>query len=101
MPGGVIVGDSGVCCCVPAFNVMYDINCSSAITSLCLLILQYNKHNILQNRTIQQHNTMQYNTKQHIAINAIQYNTIQCNAILYNKYNTIQYIQYNQYSTIQ
>ena len=30
-PGGVIVGDSGLCCCVPCL--------SSAIISLCLLIL--------------------------------------------------------------
>ena len=39
MSGGVIVGDSGLCCCGPAFNVMCDVNCSSAITSHCLLIL--------------------------------------------------------------
>ena len=30
MPGGVTVGDSGLCCCVPCL--------SSAIVSLCLLI---------------------------------------------------------------
>ena len=30
-PGGVTVGDSGLCCCVPCL--------SSAIISLCLLIL--------------------------------------------------------------
>ena len=35
MPGGVIVGDSGLCCCGPAFNVWR----SSAITSHFLLIL--------------------------------------------------------------
>ena len=39
MPGGVIVGDSSLCCCGPAFNVMCDVNCSSAITSHRLLIL--------------------------------------------------------------
>ena len=33
---GVIVGDSGLCCCGPVFNVMCDVNCSSAITSHCL-----------------------------------------------------------------
>ena len=33
MPGGVIVGDSGLC------SVPLDVNCSSAITSNCLLIL--------------------------------------------------------------
>ena len=39
MPGGVIVGDSGLCCCCgPAFNVMCDVDCSSAVTSHCLLI---------------------------------------------------------------
>ena len=37
-PGGVIVGDSGLCCCGPACNVMCDVNCSSAITSHYLLI---------------------------------------------------------------
>ena len=31
MPGGVIVGNSGLCCCVPCL--------SSAIISLCLAIL--------------------------------------------------------------
>ena len=31
MPGGVTVGDSGLCCCVPCL--------SSAFISLCLLIL--------------------------------------------------------------
>ena len=36
----VIVGDSGLCCCGPAFIVMCDVNCSNAITSHCLLILQ-------------------------------------------------------------
>ena len=36
MPGGVIVGDSGICCCGPAFSVMCDVNCSSAMTSHCL-----------------------------------------------------------------
>ena len=30
-PGGVTVGDSGLCCCIPCL--------SSAIISLCLLIL--------------------------------------------------------------
>ena len=41
MPGGVIiVGDSGLCCCGPAFNVMCDVNGLSAISSHCLLILQ-------------------------------------------------------------
>ena len=42
MPGGVIVGDSSLCCCGPAFNVMCDVNIyySSAITSHCLLIAQ-------------------------------------------------------------
>ena len=35
-----IICDSGLCCCGPAFNVMCDVNCSSAITSHCLLILQ-------------------------------------------------------------
>ena len=30
-PGGVTVGDSGLCCCVPCL--------SSAIISLCLLVL--------------------------------------------------------------
>ena len=39
MPGGVIEGDSGLCCCGPAFNVMCDVNCSSAITSHCMLLL--------------------------------------------------------------
>ena len=39
MPGVVIVDDSGLCCCGPAFNVMCDVNCSSAIISHCLLIL--------------------------------------------------------------
>ena len=42
MPGGVIVGDLCLCCCRPAFNVMCGINCSSAITSHCLLILNPN-----------------------------------------------------------
>ena len=37
MPGGVIVGDSGLCC-GPAFNVMCDVDCSSAITSHCLFV---------------------------------------------------------------
>ena len=37
MPGGVIVGDPGLCCYGPAFNVMCDVNCSRAITSHCLL----------------------------------------------------------------
>ena len=32
-PGGVIIGDSGLCCCVPCL--------SSAIISLCLLIHIY------------------------------------------------------------
>ena len=32
-PGGVTVGDSGLCCCVPCL--------SSAIISLCLLIHSY------------------------------------------------------------
>ena len=31
VPGGVTVGDSGLCCCVPCL--------SSAIVSLCLLII--------------------------------------------------------------
>ena len=35
----VVVGDSALCCCGPAFNVMCDVNCSSAITSHCLLLL--------------------------------------------------------------
>ena len=36
----VIVGDSGLGCCGPAFIVMCsDVNCSFAITSHCLLIL--------------------------------------------------------------
>ena len=39
MSGGVIVGDSGLYC-GPAFNVMCDVNCSSAIISHCLLILK-------------------------------------------------------------
>ena len=37
MPGGVIVGDSGLCCCGPAFNVTCDVHCSSAMPSRCLL----------------------------------------------------------------
>ena len=37
-PGGVIVGDSSLYWCGPAFNVMRDVNCSSAIASHCLLI---------------------------------------------------------------
>ena len=37
MPGGVIVGYSGLCCCGPAFNVWRQY-CSSSITSDCLLI---------------------------------------------------------------
>ena len=37
---GVIVGDSSLCCCGPVFNAMCDVNCSSAITSHCLLILK-------------------------------------------------------------
>ena len=40
MPGGVIVGDSSLCCCGSAFNVMCDVICSSAFTSHCLLITQ-------------------------------------------------------------
>ena len=41
MPGGVIVGDSGLCCCGPAFNVMCDINCSSAITPLFFVLFSF------------------------------------------------------------
>ena len=37
MPGEIIVSDSGLCCCGPAINVMCDVNCSSAMTSHCLL----------------------------------------------------------------
>ena len=40
MPGGVIVGDSGLCCCGPACNAIGDVNCSSVITSHCLLSIQ-------------------------------------------------------------
>ena len=39
MPGEVIVGDSGLCCCGLAFIVICDVNCWSAITSHCLLII--------------------------------------------------------------
>ena len=41
MPGGVIVGDSGLCSCGPALNVMCDVKCSSAITSHCLLMSRH------------------------------------------------------------
>ena len=37
MPGGVMVDDSGLCCCGPSFNV-YNVNCSTAMTSHCLSI---------------------------------------------------------------
>ena len=39
MPGGVIVGDSGLCCCVVGLRSMCDVNCSSAMTTHCLLCL--------------------------------------------------------------
>ena len=39
MPGGVVVGDSGLCCCVSVWT-MCDVNRLRAITSHCLLILQ-------------------------------------------------------------
>ena len=32
MPGIVIVGDSGLCRCGSAFDIMCDVNCSRAIT---------------------------------------------------------------------
>ena len=36
---GVIVGDSSLCCCGPhAFNVMCDVNCSSAITDFPCIV---------------------------------------------------------------
>ena len=38
IPGEVIVGDSGLCCCGPACNVMCDER-NYAITSHCLWIL--------------------------------------------------------------
>ena len=38
MPGGVIIGDLGLCRCGPAFKVMCDVNCSSVFTSHCLLV---------------------------------------------------------------
>ena len=39
MPGAVIVGDSGPCCC-GGLRSMCEVNCSRAITSKCVLTLQ-------------------------------------------------------------
>ena len=40
MPGGVSVGDSGLCCCVPCLL--------SAVTSLCLLIRKISSKHLAQ-----------------------------------------------------
>ena len=56
-PGGVIVGDSGLCRCVPF--PMCDVNCSSAITSHCLLGLPFSVR-ILQQPQEQRYYTQSF-----------------------------------------
>ena len=40
MPGGVIVGDSGLCCCAPVQCVTSIVR--AQFSSLCLFIMPYN-----------------------------------------------------------
>ena len=41
MPGGVIVGDAGLCCCVPTFNVLLDLKQSinQSINVQCVTLI--------------------------------------------------------------